>query len=51
MTADPQAALAQLLDILRRHGRLAVAVSGGVDSMKLAHIAADCTDARIFHAR
>jgi uncharacterized protein len=36
-TLDP--ALAALVDALDRHPRLAIAVSGGVDSMTLAHVA------------
>jgi len=37
--ADVEAALARLVAVLERHPRLAIAVSGGVDSMTLAHVA------------
>lgn len=46
------AALARLVDVLDRHERLAVAVSGGVDSMTLAHVAHRCSraSATMYHA-
>ncbi|WP_245766281.1 adenine nucleotide alpha hydrolase [Sulfitobacter brevis] len=37
-------------EILARHKRLAIAVSGGVDSLTLAHVAHDLIDVRILHA-
>lgn len=44
--------LARLVDVLDRHERLAIAVSGGVDSMTLAHVAArrSRTRATMYHA-
>jgi pyridinium-3,5-biscarboxylic acid mononucleotide sulfurtransferase len=44
--------LARLVATLDRHGRLALAVSGGVDSMTLAHVASRFSRARttMFHA-
>lgn len=46
------ALLAQLVDRLDRHERLAIAVSGGVDSMTLAHVAWRFARARVtmYHA-
>lgn len=44
------APLARLQAILRGHGRLAIAVSGGVDSMTLAHVAGRAIDAVMIHA-
>ena len=46
------AALSRLVDALDRHQRLAIAVSGGVDSMTLAHVAArhSRTHATMYHA-
>ncbi len=46
------AALLRLVDALDRHQRLAIAVSGGVDSMTLAHVAArhSRTHATMYHA-
>jgi pyridinium-3,5-biscarboxylic acid mononucleotide sulfurtransferase len=45
-------ALSRLVDVLDRHPRLAIAVSGGVDSMTLAHVAArhSRTQATMYHA-
>lgn len=43
-------ARARLSAELARHPRLAVAVSGGVDSLTLAHLAAQVTDAVMIHA-
>jgi len=49
--ADAQLALARLQAVLRHHGPLALAVSGGVDSMTLASIAcAQEPHSRVFHA-
>lgn len=47
---DATPALARLESVLRGHGRVAVAVSGGVDSMTLAHVAARAIDATMVHA-
>jgi len=46
------AALAALVEVLDRHARLAIAVSGGVDSMTLAHVAHrhSSTQATMVHA-
>ncbi|QYK41730.1 MAG: adenine nucleotide alpha hydrolase [Paracoccaceae bacterium] len=43
-------ALLRLQSVLTGHGRLAIAVSGGVDSMTLAHVAHTCIDAVMVHA-
>lgn len=43
-------ALARLQSVLRGHERLAIAVSGGVDSMTLAHVAHGQIDALMVHA-
>lgn len=43
-------ALARLRRVLSRHDALAIAVSGGVDSMTLAHVAQGCTRATMIHA-
>lgn len=40
----------RLAEVLRGYGPLAIAVSGGVDSMTLGHIAHRLTDAEIVHA-
>jgi len=47
-----ETALAALVEVLDRHPRLAIAVSGGVDSMTLAHVAHrhSRTQARMVHA-
>jgi uncharacterized protein len=44
------AVLDRLELVLRRHGRIAIAVSGGGDSMTLAHVAAQTVDAVMVHA-
>lgn len=44
------APLSRLEEILRRHGSIAVAVSGGVDSMTLAHVAHSAVGAVMVHA-
>jgi uncharacterized protein len=41
---------ARLAAVLKAHGRLAIAVSGGVDSMTLAHFAAETVDVVMVHA-
>ena len=48
----PDPALAALVEVLDRHTRLAIAVSGGVDSMTLAHVAHrhSRTQATMMHA-
>jgi pyridinium-3,5-biscarboxylic acid mononucleotide sulfurtransferase len=43
-------ALARLQSVLQGHGTLAIAVSGGVDSMTLAHVAHGHIDAEMVHA-
>lgn len=48
--SDAPAAIARLEAVLRDHGPIAVAVSGGVDSMTLAHVAARTIDAQMVHA-
>lgn len=45
-----KAALSRLEAVLRHHAPLAVAVSGGVDSMTLAHVAARSIDVVMVHA-
>jgi uncharacterized protein len=47
---DTTAAEARLATVLKRHGPLAIAVSGGVDSMTLAFLAHRLGDAEIVHA-
>lgn len=47
---DAVTALARLEAVLRGYARLAVAVSGGVDSMTLAHVAARTIDTTMVHA-
>ena len=49
---DSREARVRIEDVLRPTGRVAIAVSGGVDSMTLAHIAArmPCVDPVIYHA-
>ena len=42
--------LTRVREILSGYERLAIAVSGGVDSMTLAHIAHDVVDVRVLHA-
>jgi uncharacterized protein len=51
-SASVRQALARLVESLDRHDRLAIAVSGGVDSMTLAHVAARLsrTVTTMFHA-
>jgi pyridinium-3,5-biscarboxylic acid mononucleotide sulfurtransferase len=48
--SDAHAALARLEAVLRGHASLAIAVSGGVDSMTLAHVAARTIDVTVVHA-
>jgi len=52
VVADSDGALERLVAALDRHDRLAIAVSGGVDSMTLAHVAQRFARARptMFHA-
>ncbi len=52
MTGDVTAALDALVDALARHTRVAIAVSGGVDSLTLAHVAARHAgvNATMYHA-
>jgi uncharacterized protein len=50
MMPDAAALFSRLAAVLRGHGPLAVAVSGGVDSMTLAHVAARCIDVTMVHA-
>ena len=52
ITPNETAAEARLACVLQQIGPLAVAVSGGVDSMTLAHVAHDCLgpDAEMIHA-
>jgi uncharacterized protein len=49
---DTSAAIETLVRVLDRHPRLALAVSGGVDSMTLAHVAhrLSCTQTTMYHA-
>lgn len=50
MTTDVAAMTDRLAVVLQGHGPLAIAVSGGVDSMTLAHIAHRLVDTEIVHA-
>jgi uncharacterized protein len=47
---DANAAIQRLQSVLRGHGPMAIAVSGGVDSMTLAHVAVGCIDVTVMHA-